>query len=509
MAYILNKYNGSQLVIVDDGTLDNTTSLNLIGKNYAGYGEAQNENFVYLLENFAKGTEPTNPLLGQLWFDTNTNKLRVYDKSTRWRILRGSELSTKKTDGTLVAPVGLSTGEFWYDEHNRQLNVWDGTSNTFVMIGPQGVAGTITEMKATELLDVDGVSHPVIEAFVGDEVVFVISSLSFNLQIQNGQPQITGFGTGYNHVHTGITFPYTDSGTGVTDPNLEYKLWGNSANSDRLGGYVAESFVRNTGATFIDLATFSDQGLTINDKLTLFNNISGVPVIESASNIIFKTTSGSTINTPTVMTGNNVNPGSDNTVDLGTPTNRYKDIYAVNLHGSLTGSAGRADALKVLQNDTTVVGYYPADLRATPISVAARDSNGDITANTFRGLATSANYADLAEKYLTDQEYEAGTVVMVGGEKEVTACQTDEYAIGVVSTNPGFMLNQDLEGGTYIALKGRVPVKVMGNVNKGDKLVPGANGCAIVGTKTSNNIFAIALESSSNNELNFIESVIL
>lgn len=79
MAYTINKYNGTLLVTVADGTVDASTDLKLVGKNYAGYGAIQNENFVYLLENFANSTSPSNPLTGQIWFDSSSSKLKFWD----------------------------------------------------------------------------------------------------------------------------------------------------------------------------------------------------------------------------------------------------------------------------------------------------------------------------------------------------------------------------------------------------------------------------------------------
>ena len=97
-------------------------------------------------------------------------------------------------------------------------------------------------------------------------------------------------------------------------------------------------------------------------------------------------------------------------------------------------------------------------------------------ANTFSGTATSAQYADLAERYASEEVLEPGTVVMFGGEKEVIACETDgcHSVAGVVSTNPAHLMNADAgdnDSHPAIALAGRVPVKVVGPVNKGDLLV--------------------------------------
>lgn len=138
----------------------------------------------------------------------------------------------------------------------------------------------------------------------------------------------------------------------------------------------------------------------------------------------------------------------------------------------------------------------------------AVDVTGDVRATgLFRGTATTAQYGDLAEKYLADEEYEPGTVVCVGGSKEITASQFDDKPIGVVSTRPGLMMNSELEGGTYVALKGRVPVKVSEDVKKGDWLIPSSvAGHAQRGSKTNFNVFAVALSDSKDG---VVEAVIL
>jgi hypothetical protein len=126
---------------------------------------------------------------------------------------------------------------------------------------------------------------------------------------------------------------------------------------------------------------------------------------------------------------------------------------------------------------------------------------------TIYGTATSATYADLAEKYLPDADYPVGTVMTVGGEKEITACRVYSRAIGVISENPAFRMNEDLEGGVFVALKGRVPVRVVGPVEKGDELVPTEDGNAYA--SGNGKVFAIALESKSGAEVKLVEAVIL
>lgn len=181
-------------------------------------------------------------------------------------------------------------------------------------------------------------------------------------------------------------------------------------------------------------------------------------------------------NVPLAVEATNVTATANNTTD--------ETVYITFVDGP-TGTQG-------IETDTGLT-YNP--------------SSNTLTTTTFSGTATTAQYADLAEKYLCDQDYDEGTVVMVGGSAEVTACTEYAYAIGVVSNNPALMMNSELEGGTYIALKGRVPVKVQGPITKGETLVAGENGTAQPGTQ--GRVFAIALDSTDSNEIALLEAIIL
>jgi hypothetical protein len=99
--------------------------------------------------------------------------------------------------------------------------------------------------------------------------------------------------------------------------------------------------------------------------------------------------------------------------------------------------------------------------------------------------------------------------MMIGGDAEVTASKWGKRAIGAVSTNPAYMMNSELEGGTYVALKGRVPVKVIGRIKKGDELIAADNGCASFAVPHANGVFAVALESSDDAGVKLIEALIL
>jgi hypothetical protein len=148
-----------------------------------------------------------------------------------------------------------------------------------------------------------------------------------------------------------------------------------------------------------------------------------------------------------------------------------------------------------------------ATTTATASKVAARDASGDLYANIFQGTASSARYADLAERYEADAILEPGTVVCFGGTKEITACdhENDHAVAGVVSTDPAYMMNSaagNNDTHPYIALTGRVPVKVVGPVAKGDLLVAsGVKGHAMANNNAkAGTIIGKAIGSSDSGE---------
>jgi len=180
-------------------------------------------------------------------------------------------------------------------------------------------------------------------------------------------------------------------------------------------------------------------------------------------------------------------------------------------------SSTNANALRV---DGTTYRTSTVDTASTGTAntIPCRDVDGNLNAVLFQGTATSALFADLAEKYLTDERYEVGTVVAVGGDAEVTACTKGDRAFGAVSANPAYMMNAGLEGGTYIALKGRVPVKVIGPVKKGDTLLAADNGCCAEAKSilrgmtvrgTFPDTFAVALETNDSPDVKLVEAIIL
>jgi hypothetical protein len=509
MPYSINRYSETTTITVEDGTVNSQLDIKLIGKNYAGYGELQNENFVHLLENFSGTGQPPKPISGQLWYDSGLKKLKFYN-GLQWKTTGGAEVSAS-------SPTGLATGDFWFDNINNQLWVWNQTDQEFILVGPQGVAGQgTTQMRSRSVKDTLGGTHAIIEAVVDEATIYIISN-DDTFTLNSTLNSIDGFNAPYV-IKKGITLAYTNSaGISASD----YSLWGTvkASNGMVIGGtfYSASSFIRSGSAAFAGGVTFDDSGFTLgNDADVRFSVVSGTtPTIANQlpnGVISFKVTDGSTTFYPLNISASAsyayVKPavGDDNKIYLGASNAKFNTVYA----STFEGNATKAASLQVGSD------FRTASVAAGNNTVAIRTDSteptyggGALKATYFIGTATAAQYADLAEKYLADTEYEVGTVLMVGGDKEVTACQVGTRAIGPVSANPAYMMNSELEGGTYIALKGRVPVKVTGPVIKGQRLVAGLNGTAQAAFGNNADAFAIALETNNDVNTKLVEAIII
>ena len=597
MAYTINKFNGTFLVTVQDGTVDTSTDLSLVGKNYAGYGAIENENLIYMLENFANTSPPPKAISGQIWYDSGNKKLKFYDGS-RFRVAAGAEASA-------TAPSGLTVGDFWYDTSAKQLHAWTGTD--YVLIGPQASPDLGTSSAVAMVVkDVSGTSQTILKMQAGGKVMAIISQYAFELDTSTYPIQ------DFRYIKKGITLVKTTNDGISTDDNY---FWGTASAANGLvanGEFVsAANFIQKGAITFDQEIVFKNAGLIVGDNsdVRLYIDSLDGAVLENRRGLPISVridVSDVDQRKVAVFDENGVTPGDDNAYTLGSSGLRWGDIYGVDiyattLHGNVTGNITGNATGNLIANDSTVlinastkqIGYDGATIRgnlvgtvsgnvtgtatnattvsnyipsiaipgatdktsipvrdtsgniaatqfigtanqadrmkindaasdtdpnyrsaktsATANTIAARTSSGNLVAVLFDGTATAARYADLAEKYLADAEYESGTVVMIGGDAEVTACHNGSRAIGVVSTDPAFMMNKDLEGGIYIALKGRVPCKIMGPVNKGDDLVAYKTGTARAagGDDDIGKTFAVALESSDSEGVSVIEVLVL
>jgi hypothetical protein len=249
MSYPITKTDGTQIGTISDGTVNSSaTSLTLIGKNYAGYGNFLNENYVKLLENFAYTNAPAAAITGQLWFDTGTSVLKVYNGS-QWKPISSSASSS-------TAPTSPVTGDLWWDSTNAQLKVWSGTA--WITIGPtytatSGTTGPIAET----ILDAGGGSHFVLKFYVANSIIGILSKdATFT-----PQTAIAGFTV----VNPGFNLISSSALTGS-------QFTGDASNALSLQGVNASQFLRSDQNTSTAYNVSAGGGYTVGSDMTISPN---------------------------------------------------------------------------------------------------------------------------------------------------------------------------------------------------------------------------------------------
>jgi hypothetical protein len=432
MAYTIFNTRNNELAVVEDGTIDNTTDLKLIGKNYAGYGEIQNENFVYLLENFAGANQPPRPIAGQLWFDSTDKKIKAYDGNTEsvFVPLGNVHIGAKPT-GAAITAANVNKGDLWWDDATSQLYAHNGAlvGDPFVLVGPKTSGAIKTEVEDVVVFDSlyagqadpSPYQHKILKTWVNNVVVMITSNDEFTLDDSN---TISGF----DRIKKGITLVNTENANdGVTTGN--YSFHGNSSNALRLGGTLAAEFVQRTNPVFTTQVDIDDNdGLQIGPNNEFLLKVSSNdPTIESTVNgadinLKVKDSGGSTL-TPAQITATGILPSADASsgiFNLGSSTKRWNEVHSINFRGI----ADNANAL--LSNGT----YKIADKANTVDTLVARDSVGDIFGTSFRGThlynSTDAAAALTARVTKADSVQVDGTTTYVNA---TTASTADKLAL--------------------------------------------------------------------------------
>ena len=508
MAYKINNTFGTLLVTLADGTIDvATTDITLIGKGYAGFGEKLNENLVKLLENFNNTSAPSNKIQGQLWYDKTNNQLNVYT-GTKFKPVGSSTNSAS-------APTNAVLGDLWFDTTNTQLYVYTGSAWT--LIGPTTVAGSgVTQVVSESPEDNTGVKRSILKLVSNDTVVGVVSNLAFTPSSTEalGSALITA---GFSTVAQGIQ---------LSSAVASVKFRGTATDSDALGGVAAANYLRSDSAdtTTGRISVQSDDGIRLgggNDvTMSLSSDNFTIAQTTQDKDIIFTVNDGGTTKEALRITGStgrieHLRVG-DLTVDgtntiVNTSTLSVEDNI-IELNRNVSSNAGMPNftGLKVNRGSTSSATeqnlYWVWDETFADDGTTTHGNAGgawtafksgggddelsaptliDVRANIVHATSTSAQYADLAERYSADMQLSVGEVVMLGGAEEVTRCDTDacNSVFGVVSESPAFLMNAQAgnnDSHPMIALKGRVLVKLKGKGEAGDRIVSAGNGEARV-----------------------------
>ena len=348
MAYTINLTDGTIFATVADGTINTASSMTLVGKNYAGYGEFLDENFIHLLENGSNTTAPGAPLTGQLWWDKTNNVMKVYNGTT-FKVISAATASSS-------APTSNVAGDLWFDTTNQQLKVYNGSA--FILVGPastsgQGTSGAIvTTVQDTSLVD-----HVIVQLYVNNVIVAIVSK---DATFTPGGAGITGFAT----VGPGIQLSSSVSGA---------VFGGTASDADLLDGFNSTAFMRsntNTSTTGT-LGVLNDTGLTVgadqDARISVTTATSAVTIANQTSNanLVFQV---------------NV---------AGTPTTAM----------TIFGANGVISGTQINANYADVAERFAADMTYTPGTVVELGGVAEITRsveelseNVFGVISTRAAY---------------------------------------------------------------------------------------------------------------------
>jgi hypothetical protein len=406
MAYTIVKSDGTVLTTIADGTINTTsTSVGLPGRNFAGYGQTIDTNFVHIIENFKDTTPPANPLAGQIWYDSAAATLKVCP-----------------TDGESNALAWLAL-----------TSTSSGGNTTF---GAVNITGNATANNFTATNEVGA------NAFTAGYLTISANASIANLTATTAN--ITG----------ALTTTEITTGSAVTNGTIT-GIWTVTGNT----GTNASALVFDTG---------------------------GIAISNSAGANLY-----------------------------GIRTDKY--MYA-NGDPLPIGSAGYGDSNVAAYLPTYNGNILTVQTQATALTTGANTTAGAITGNwtLTAGSRLTATYADLAERFSADDVYTPGTVVELGGAAEITAVKYElsEDVFGVISDNMAFLMNNgagDNETHPAVAMTGRVRVKTLGTVRKGQRLVSAGDGharAANEGEASAFNVIGRALEDKYTSELGTVEAIV-
>ncbi len=300
---------------------------------------------------------------------------------------------------------------------------------------------------------------------------------------------------GTSVVSTGAVSGTTITGTGDISTSEQFVLTGAGK------GIVFE------GATADDFeATLRVAGPSADVVVT-------IPSLAASANLITSADTG-TITSTMITNGTILNEDIADTQIRASKLNLSADTLVVDTlsANTITGTASVAQLVELTANDTaneTVFLTFADGASGNQGLETDANLTYNPSSNLLSTTATAAQYADLAEKYTSDEEYEPGTIVMFGGDAEVTISDDRTRKVaGVVSTHPAYLMNSHLEGTSVeVALQGRVPCKVEGVIHKGDMIIAGANPGVGVAENSPylGQVIGKALEDYNNIEVGMIE----
>ena len=368
MAYTLSKSNGATLILLNDGLVDTSvSSLNLIGKNVSNFGDAQNENFLFLLENFAKSTEPRSPLQGQIWFDSSSNVFRpaVFDGSN-WRSLAVLQYSNTTTD-TVVNAGGANfaasqPGDLWFNSATKQLFVVSGPSTETTLIGPELVYGfDTTKLTSIKVKDNTNTDRAIVEIVLDGEIIGILSKDTFT-------PSVSAPISGFSKVYRGLTFKNYSSSTRYATSGTDVVLHGLHEQLDT--SYPRRNVNENIQSSW----TFNDSVKlyfgTNNEAYIDWNDLAHK--LDIVSNGTVKV---GNVNHELTFGASEITPATNGTISLGNAFSKFNNLY-INAVNATTVNVTTTNAITVNATTTNAITVNATTINSTVVNSSALYDNG-------------------------------------------------------------------------------------------------------------------------------------
>lgn len=401
MPYILNKTNGQQIAVIQDGSINSTVAdLTFVGKNYSGYGQVVNENFFQLLENFANSVSPARPVIGQVWYDSANKKLNVNTDGT----LAGWKKLALINPTESYFPADQTVGDFYWDRALQKLYVYNGTQH--ILIGPVNTGSALATGAVVGTITSDaGIKNSVILQQVAGDTPAVVSAFGF---VTNNSD---GLISKYPVVGAGITVRGTNSSGISTD----YLFWGTASSSQGLVRKTENYSTIHTGDEYLlksELAGIGgtiniqvDDGLYVGTNKIIHLHVTGNTVGNLSNNnstrINFNVTKSSQLTEIFHIDGggtvNAILPNASALTNIGATGsgNTFNKTYSTNVIAATLTAPGAteptvqpASGYGVITGNWTVNGQFSV---ASGASIAATTADLATKANTLQN-ATLDNY---------------------------------------------------------------------------------------------------------------------
>jgi hypothetical protein len=452
MPYQIDRFNGTTISSVPDQTVDSTScDLKLIGKNYAGYGEVQNENFLHLLENFRGLTAPRRPIIGQLWFDETANKIKYRDTTSSWRSLTVTEVGP-------TTPTSLTIkdqGNFWFDTDRKQVSVFDGSD--MIVVGPEQAPGFgITRLVSDTVRDNGNTEYAISKLVIDDTVIATISNDTFTIG------DITVI-TGFTEIKKGITLINT-SATGVT--SSDHRFWGTAGNSLKLAGYSIADFVLRTPGG----STFDDSGFTVGNAqdLKIFIENGNSPVLnnQSGSDFVIRITDNTEV-IDYVFNDSGLIPGTTELQDLGSTAFKWNTVHATEIQGNLVGNV-EGNVIGGLTGNS--VGTHRGNIQAADLTSAYNYSTKTFYGS-FDGTVTGTVNADsvtvsgniIADRYVGDVYASDDSIAYNSGTKAFTGTFNGNASSATILSSDVLINGVGFDGSNNITIFDETKVSKLGD----------------------------------------------